>query len=128
MKVLLDTCAVLALAGTAGRLSRSASRALTAPEDVFISPVTAWEIAIKVKTGKLHLEVSPHDWFQTALEHYQIREIPINTSLLCAAADLPLIHRDPFDRVIIATAMAQQLVVLSSDLVIPTYPGVKVVW
>ena len=49
-------------------------------------------------------------------------------SILCAAADLPQLHRDPFDRVLVATAMERGLVPLTSDRVIPTYPGVRVVW
>lgn len=49
-------------------------------------------------------------------------------AILCAAADLPPLHRDPFDRVLVATAMDRGLVLLTSDRVIPTYPGVRVIW
>ncbi|PAW63480.1 MAG: hypothetical protein B9S38_17465 [Verrucomicrobiia bacterium Tous-C4TDCM] len=51
-----------------------------------------------------------------------------SSSIFCAAADLPLLHRDPFDRVLVATAMERGLVLLTSDRVIPTYPGVRVIW
>jgi PIN domain nuclease of toxin-antitoxin system len=48
--------------------------------------------------------------------------------LLCVAADLPLIRRDPFDRVLVATSLLQNLTIRTSDRIIFTYPGVKVVW
>ena len=128
MRLLLDTCALLALSGQAGRLSRSASRALTAPESVFVSPVTAWEIAIKAKSGKLRLATTADDWFRLTLERYHLFEAPFRTGLLCAAADLPLIHRDPFDRVLVATCLSENLTILTSDKVIPVYPGVHAIW
>jgi PIN domain nuclease of toxin-antitoxin system len=49
-------------------------------------------------------------------------------AILCAAADLPPLPRDPFDRVLVATAMDRGLVLLTSDRVIPTYPGVREIW
>lgn len=128
MKLLLDTCALLALAGQAGKLPRLASRALAPAEQVCASAVTAWEIAIKVKTGKLQTNIPHHAWFLQTLERYQLGEILPDTRLLCAAADLPLIHRDPFDRVLIATCLSQNLIILTSNRIIPTYPGVKVIW
>ena len=55
MKLQLDTCALLALAGQAGKLPRQASQALASPGQIGVSPVSAWEIAIKVRNGKLHV-------------------------------------------------------------------------
>ncbi len=128
MRLLLDMCSLLALAGQAGKLSGAASRALEAPESVWASPITAWEIAIKAKAGKLNLAVPPEEWFQSTLDRYQIEQIPIDVRLLCAAADLPLIHRDPFDRVLVATCLSHKLAILTSDRVIPAYPGIQVIW
>ena len=70
----------------------------------------------------------PHDWFVKAIERYHLEEIPLDTALLCAAADLPLLHRDPFDRVLVATRLAGNFTLLTSDPIIPTYPGMKVIW
>lgn len=128
MNLLLDTCALLALAGNIGKLPKKAGATLAAATDVHVSLVTLWEVAIKVKTGKLHLERQPEDWFHRTLRLYKIQEIPLSSQLLCQAADLPLIHRDPFDRLLIATARLHNLTILTSDRIIPTYPGVKVVW
>ncbi len=128
MKLLLDTCALLALAGQTGKLSCQAARVLTAPERVCASPISAWEIAIKSKAGKLLLACPPEEWFRRALDIYQIEEIPLATRILCAAAELPAIHRDPFDRVLVATAIAHDLTLLTADRDIPSYPGVKAIW
>lgn len=128
MNVLLDTCALLALAGQAGKLTRAAVRVMDAAEGAIASPITAWEIAIKAKCGKLSLGITPENWFCQALERYQLIEAPLSIQLPCAAADLPLIHRDPFDRVLIATALERKLTLLTSDRIIPTYPGISTIW
>ena len=128
MNYLLDTCALLALAD--GRLSSSAHDALTEAHQAVISPVVQWELAIKVKAGKLTLPEPPLAWVASlALRHHlSIPAGGLDAPLLCAAADLPLIHRDPFDRVIIATALWKKLTILTSDAIIPIYPGVRTLW
>lgn len=126
MNLLLDTCALIALAN--GPLPPTASQAFGAAIDIFVSPVSAWEIAIKCKSGKLRLPQPPLDWFRALSTHYSLTELPLDARLLCAAADLPLIHRDPFDRALIATAQHHRLTLLSSDQIIPSYPNVAVVW
>ncbi|MCW1886284.1 type II toxin-antitoxin system VapC family toxin [Luteolibacter flavescens] len=128
MNLLLDTCALLALA--AGSLPRAAREALEAGGDACISPVVVWEIAIKVKTGKLQLPTDPLAWAEALATRHSLnldRHVP-DISVFCAAADLPLIHRDPFDRVVVATALQRGFTILTSDRIIPTYPGVKVIW
>lgn len=128
MNLLLDSCALLALAGQCGKLPRGARQALDTAERVWVSPVTAWEIAIKLKTGKLQISSPPIDWFHEVVTLYHLEESMVTSSLLCAAAGLPLIHRDPFDRVLVATALARDLTLVTSDRIIPTYPGVNVIW
>jgi PIN domain nuclease of toxin-antitoxin system len=128
MNVLLDTCALLALAGNSGKLPEKAAEAIALAPSVAVSVVSVWEIAIKVKTGRLHLGKPVLNWYAESLSRYHLDEIPLPASLICAAADLPLLHRDPFDRVLVATAMDRGLVLLTSDRVIPTYPGVRVIW
>lgn len=128
MKLLLDACAVLAL-GT-GDLPKTASKCLTVAEEACVPAVVAWELSIKVKTGKLQLPDTPLLWIESLCARYGLdlqRQGP-NTQLLCAAADLPLIHRDPFDRVLVATSLAQNYTIITSDRLIPTYPGVKTIW
>jgi PIN domain nuclease of toxin-antitoxin system len=126
MNVLLDTCALLALAD--GELPRGAASALRKAPEAFVSVVSAWEVAIKAAGGKLRLKEPPARWFLGLAERYELREVPLDAGIACAAAALPLLHRDPFDRVIVALAQAHGLTVLTSDENIPMYAGVKTLW
>jgi PIN domain nuclease of toxin-antitoxin system len=62
------------------------------------------------------------------IERYDLRDVPLDAGVACAAAALPLLHRDPFDRVIVALAQAHGLTVLTSDENIRKYAGVKTLW
>ena len=126
MNVLLDTCALLALAR--GDLPRPAAAALRSAREANISVVSPWEVALKVSAGKLKLREPPIQWFLGLSERYDLRELPLDAHVACAAADLPPIHRDPFDRVLVALAQAHALTVLTSDENIGKYPGVKTLW
>ena len=126
MNVVLDTCALLALA--AGNLSPGAVSEIRRADQASVSSVTAWEIAIKVAAGTLQLNGPPERWFADLLEHYDLREVHLDAELACAAAALPKIHRDPFDRAIVALAHATDAIVITSDERIRQYPGVTVRW
>jgi len=126
MNVLLDTCALLALAR--GELPKAAAAALRTAGDACVSVVSPWEVAIKSTTGRLRLKESPAEWFLGLTERYRLRELPLEARIACAAAALPMIHRDPFDRVIVATAQAYSLIVLTADDNISRYPGTKSLW
>jgi PIN domain nuclease of toxin-antitoxin system len=126
MNVLLDTCALLAL--PAGELPKGAAAALRKAPEAYVSVVSPWEVAIKMAGGKLRPMESPIRWFRGLVERYELRELPLNAGVACAAAELPLLHRDPFDRVIVALAHAHGFTVLTSDENIRQYPGVKVLW
>jgi PIN domain nuclease of toxin-antitoxin system len=126
MNVLLDSCAVIALA--AGSLPQAVKSRLEISTGAHVSVVSAWELGIKAAAGKLVLKESVESWFAGLCERYQLRLLPLDLPTVCAAAELPLIHRDPFDRVLIATALRDRLTILTSDKIIPTYPGVKTLW
>ena len=126
MNVLLDTCALLALAR--GDLPGRAAAALRSAPEANVSVVSPWEVALKVAARKLQLREPPLQWFLGLSERYELRELPLDVHVACAAARLPLIHRDPFDRVLVALAQAQALTVLTSDENIGKYPGVKTLW
>lgn len=128
MTVLLDTCGLLALAGNVGRLPKRASEAVAGASRVLVSPVSAWEIALKVGSGKLRIRVPIIDWYRQSIEHYQLQELALSAEWLCQSAALPTIHRDPFDRVLIAASLQHQVAIITSDRVIPQYPGVSTIW
>ncbi len=126
MNVLLDTCALLALA--AGELPDGAAGALRRAPEAYVSVVSPWEVAIKVAGGKLRLREAPVQWFRGLIERYDLRELPLEAGVACAAAALPLLHRDPFDRVIVAIAQAHGFTVLTSDENIQKHTGVITLW
>jgi PIN domain nuclease of toxin-antitoxin system len=126
MNVLLDTCALLALAR--GELPDDAAAALRSAPEANVCAVSPWEVAIKVASGRLRLMEPPVQWFLGLAERYELREVPLDARIACAAAGLPLIHRDPFDRVLVALAQAHALTVLTSDAHIPKYAGVRTLW
>jgi PIN domain nuclease of toxin-antitoxin system len=126
VNVLLDTCALLALAR--GELPARSAAALRSAGEANVSVVSPWEVAIKAAGGKLRLKGTPIQWFIGLAEHYELRPLPLDARIACAAAALPLIHRDPFDRVLVALAQAHMLTVLTSDENIPKYAGVHTLW
>jgi PIN domain nuclease of toxin-antitoxin system len=125
MNVLLDTCALLALAR--GDLPRHAADLLRKAPEACVSVVSPWEVSIKVVSGKLRLSEPTFSWFAGLTEKYSLREIALDARTACNAAALPPLHRDPFDRVLVALAQAQALTLLTSDENIRKY-GVKTVW
>lgn len=128
MNLLLDTCALLALA--ADELHPNGRAALQRAPVATIPPIVPWELGIKVKTGKLVLPAAPLPYAQSLARRHGLVLAPagLDAALLCAAADLPLIHRDPIDRILIALGLREGLAILTSDRIIPAYPGVKTLW
>ncbi|MFL6429266.1 MAG: type II toxin-antitoxin system VapC family toxin [Acidobacteriaceae bacterium] len=78
---------------------------------VYCSAVSLWEIAIKQNAGKLHVEGS----LPEMIERYGFRELPVTARDVENTRGLPMHHRDPFDRMLVAQAMAEQLVLVSGD-------------
>ncbi len=128
MNVLLDACALLALGGQTGRMSTRAMKTLGDAPLAYCSITTCWEIAIKVASGKIRLSISPELWNREMMARYNLQELPLAPNVACAAAALPFIHRDPFDRILVALALTHSLTILTSDRTIPKYPGVKTLW
>ena len=126
VNVLLDTCALLALAR--GELPARAAALLRSAPEAIVSVVSPWEVALKVAGRKLRLNGTPMQWFLGLVEQYELRQLPLDARTACAAAALPPIHRDPFDRVLVALAQQHALTVLTSDVDIPKYPNIRTLW
>ena len=127
--ILLDTCGLLALQEGGRGISEPTRVLLEAPGSaVFISAISAFEIGQKHAAGKLILPCEPSRWFASMLAHHQVQEIGVSSSIGLIAAALPGLHKDPFDRLIIATAMEHCLPILTTDQLIPTYPGITTLW
>ena len=114
-RYLLDTCALIWLVQKSKRLSASAKRSLVQAADIFVSPVTAWEIAVKYQAGKLVLPLDPAEWFRIAVASFNLTILPLDYQMLVKSAQLPLHHSDPADRAIIALALSNGLPVVTGD-------------
>ena len=127
--LLLDTHAFVWLASDQARLPRSALDTIRRSAGrLYLSAISALEIGILVKRGRLSLPVAPAEFVERALRQHGIQEMPVDRRIALASTQLPDIHNDPFDRIVIATAQIHDLHILSRDRVIPTYPDTVVVW
>lgn len=125
---LLDTHAALWLLSGDSRLPHQMRSLIDSqPERVFVSAASVWEVAIKRAIGRLDLAVSVAEFGHALFEVARLRPLPIQTSHVYAVADLPLHHRDPFDRILIAQAIADGLEFVSADEVADRY-GIKRMW
>jgi PIN domain nuclease of toxin-antitoxin system len=129
MRLLLDTCALLWLVGDREKLSDASLAAMTAHDaELFVSAISAFEIAVKVRKGRLSLPRSARDWFHAAVCAHRLVEVPISSSIAAHSCEVPLSHGDPADRMIVATAMLEGLAVVTSDHLIRSCPALSVVW
>lgn len=117
MKLLLDTHVLLWWLAQSKRLPRAARDAIADADLVYISAVTAWEIAIKVSLGKLGFRGDVEE--QLALN--QFLALPVTVGHAVAAGKLPPHHGDPFDRMLVAQASAESLTLVTGDVRIRRY-------
>ena len=127
--LLLDTHALIWLATDLAQLTDVAKTAIRLhASELHVSAVSALEISLLAECGKLKWGKKPLSRFEHALEHHCITEISMGSRIAWESGRLPLIHRDPFDRIIIATAQVHGMTILTKDQTIPTYPKVKAIW
>jgi PIN domain nuclease of toxin-antitoxin system len=128
VKLLLDTHAFLWWVDGAPDLSRRARTAIANPDnEVFVSIATCWELAIKLSLGKLRLSQRLDRFIPEQLTVNGFSLLPLELGHVVGVAGLPFHHRDPFDRLLAAQALHDQLTVVSADRVFRKY-GVTVVW
>ena len=123
MKLLVDTHLLLWLVGESFRLSRRMRKLLDDPANIlFFSAISLWEISIKrglnkpgfnYEVGAVRSGLLQHGWHELSLDGRQISSL----------SALPMIHRDPFDRVLIAQALGEGLTLLTADKTVAKYPG-----
>ena len=128
MRLLLDTCTFLWIVGGAKELSLRAREAFADPaNEVLLSAACAWEIAVKHRLGKLPLPAPPEDFVPAQRAAHGIEPLPVDEEAALHVAKLPDLHRDPFDRLLVAQALVGGLVVLTPDEPIRQYP-VRTLW
>ena len=113
--LLLDTCALLWLASTPGRISVDVRRQIAESDVRYVSSMTFWEIIFKYQIGKLKLELDPVVWLERIERKFALTVVGVSHEMMVNAALLPLHHRDPADRFIIATALKMNLPVVTND-------------
>jgi len=128
VKILLDTCAFLWLASDAKELSDQAKILFQNTDNaVYLSSVSVWEIVVKNKLGKLPLPDTPEQFINEQCEKHFIDNITLDNQSIFHLTELPIYHRDPFDRMLICQAIEHDLTLLTSDELITQYP-VKTAW
>lgn len=127
--ILLDTCTLLWLASDQKKLSSKAKKEIEKnAQSLFVSAITAFEIAIKCRNGKLELPLPSLYWFTEAVDFHGIREIPVTSSIAVSSVQLPPLHNDPCDRIIIATSQLNAMKIVTCDKLISQYENTEVIW
>ena len=128
MKYLLDTHTFLWAIAEDRRLSTTANEILFAPtSEFFLSAGSIWEIVIKTQIGKLSLPSPVAGYIKRHLALNRAQVLPISFEHVLRVEQLPLHHRDPFDRILAAQSIEEKMPILSGDPVFRKYP-VKLMW
>jgi PIN domain nuclease of toxin-antitoxin system len=120
-RLLLDTHVFIWFSENSPRLPSAIREAIEIADRVYLSIASLWEIAIKISIGKLALQIA-YEAIEARLPSSGIELLPIAFSDTMHLLNLPLHHRDPFDRLLIAQAIARQLVLVSADEKFRLYP------
>jgi PIN domain nuclease of toxin-antitoxin system len=119
MRVLLDTYVLLWWFADDRKLSRSAREIITSPNnEIYVSAVTVWEVAIKAALGRIEVEI---DDLEAAIPANGFQSLAIGMRHAATVGKLPPVHRDPFDRMLVAQAFVEELRVMTHDRVFERY-------
>jgi PIN domain nuclease of toxin-antitoxin system len=128
VRILLDTCTFLWLAEGDPGLSNRAREAIVDPSnEVYLSPISVWEIVIKQALGRLELKVSADRYVPEQRQLHRVDTLPLTEHAALQLSRLPLHHRDPFDRLLMAQAVAEACTIATPDPLIRRYP-VSTIW
>ena len=127
MALLLDTHILIWLENSPSNISDEVRNRISSDPAVFISSASIWEMAIKFKTEKLSLKIPLQRFVNNVLADYQFKLLEVSLDHIYNTENLPLYHRDPFDRIIISQALFNNVQIVSSDKVFDAY-GIKRIW
>lgn len=128
VRYLLDTCTFIWLCSEPARLSRKAQTVLDAADTTMVvSDATALEIVLKWTAGKLILPQPPRQWIGNQLRVWAVEQRALSRADMYRASELPAHHADPFDRLLVATALADSATIVTPDETIHAYP-VACIW
>jgi PIN domain nuclease of toxin-antitoxin system len=125
---LLDTCTVVWMDAGSSRLSRLASSIVTDPANkLFVSSVSVWEIAVKTAHGKLPLWGSVEDVLSSVGQEFDLETVPFEATDALIRCSLKVLHKDPFDLMLVCQAQNRDLTLVTPDPAIRQYP-IPVLW
>ncbi len=123
MKYLLDTHIFLLWLVDAKNLSKKVINIIKNPEnELYLSAISSWEICVKIQLKKLWLPENPMYYIPQKINEHNIFELDINHKHSLQLSSLPLIHKDPFDRMLIAQTIVEQMILISFDKIFEKYP------
>ena len=123
MKILLDTHLILWAAGFPDELPVEARQIIEdESNELFFSAASIWEIAIKASLQKVNFQIDVRVLRRNLLDNGYI-ELPIESAHAVFIQSLPLLHKDPFDRILVAQATEEGITLLTSDVMVAQYPG-----
>lgn len=123
MKLLLDTQVLLWAAGQPKRLPAAARRLLTdVRHELWFSAASLWEVTIKAQLGRADFVIEPRVLRRGLLEN-GYRELAVTSAHAVQVEGLPDLHRDPFDRLLVAQAQCEGITLITSDAIVARYPG-----
>lgn len=127
VKYLLDTSVILLSSLHPERLSVTAQEICAAPDaELVLSVASLWEITIKAQMRKLPIE-NPEGWLGAAIQKLRAEVLAIDADHVHTLNQLPAIHRDPFDRILVAQALSERLPFVTNDAVVRRYP-IECLW
>ena len=127
--IILDTCALIWLVNDLDSLTNKAIKTIKEnPSQLYVSSISALEIVWLTKSKRISLPCKPDEWFTKALNLHGLKEMVIDNRISLRSGLLPDIHKDPCDRLIIASAQEHKMKIITFDKTIPKYPGIKVIW
>jgi PIN domain nuclease of toxin-antitoxin system len=127
MRALLDTHTFLWAISGNQKLSRRAGEIFAGPSDLWLSVASIWEILTKVQIGKMPLPKPTGSYIVKKLAENRIETLPVSLDHVLKIENLPMYHRDPFDRILIAQSLKENLPLITSDSVFNRY-DVELVW
>lgn len=128
MRLLLDTCTFLWAVDEQGELSAKARSAITDPgSEVYLSAISTWEIAVKQARGNLTLAESAQRFVPRYREMLGFLELALDETSALRSGNLPPLHRDPFDRMLVCQAIEHGLIIVTPDAHITQYP-IRTLW
>ncbi len=118
MKILLDTHVYIWWLMRSPKLSMEAIRRIESADEVYVSAASIWEASIKTGTGKLRADI---DELHRKIAHNQFIELPVTAQHAGTSSTLPPLHKDPFDRILVAQAISEPLRLLTADRRLGSY-------